>query len=505
MAATETKAGHTLPTPSGSGATLVIAGGGGFRVPLVYRALSDGPFAGLVSDVVLFDAEADRAQAIARVLHALPPAGGAPAPSIRVETRLEDALLGADVVFAAVRSGGAEGRVLDERVALAAGLLGQETVGAGGISYALRSIPDMLRVATAMRDLAPDAWLINFTNPAGMVTEAVSAVLGHRVVGICDSASGLVTRAARAAGLDLHGSLAGVDYVGLNHLGWLRKLDDGGHAWCTRKRDDGDTRGSGARDGSSARDGSGAREGSMSRGRDLLPALLADPVRLAGFEEGRLFGPDLLSVLGVLPNEYLFYYYFHREALRSIRSADRTRGEILRDQQSDLYPRLLAAADPLTVWEEARRERESGYLAEARGAEDERDEADLAGGGYERVALQVMRALLTGHPAELILNVRNGDTFPELPEDAVVEVPSVVDADGARPLPAAPLTPHQLGLMSAVKAVERDTIRAAVHGDRAAALRALAGHPLVDSFHAATRALAGYEEAFPALKASWSR
>ena len=97
-----------------------------------------------------------------------------------------------------MRSGGADGRVLDERVALEAGLLGQETVGAGGIPYALRSIPDMLRLATAMRQLAPEAWLINFTNPAGMVTEAVSAVLGHRVIGICDSASGLVTRAARA-------------------------------------------------------------------------------------------------------------------------------------------------------------------------------------------------------------------------------------------------------------------------------------------------------------------
>ena len=454
-----------MPETVGPGARLVIVGGGGFRVPLVYRALADGPFAGLVSDVVLLDARPERAHAIARVLDAVPLHGEHPAPSVRVEDRLEDALQDADIVFAAVRSGGAEGRVLDERVALSAGLLGQETVGAGGISYALRSIPDMMRVATAMRAVAPDAWLINFTNPAGMVTEALAAVLGHRVVGICDSASGLVTRAARAARVDLRGTLAGVDYVGLNHLGWLRRLDDGG--------------------------------------TDRLPALLDDPVRLAGFEEGRLFGPDLLRVLGSLPNEYLFYYYFHREALRSIGGADRTRGEILRDQQRDLYPRLLAADAPFAVWEAARRERESGYLAEARSEDEERDEADLAGGGYERVALQVMRALLTGRRAELILNVRNGQTFPGLPEDAVVEVPSTVDVNGARPLPAAPLTSHQLGLMSAVKAVERDTVQAAVHHDRDAALRAFAGHPLVDSFHAAAGALAGYEEAFPALRASW--
>lgn len=458
-----------MPSSSGAGATLVIVGGGGFRVPLVHRALSARPFAGLVSDVVLVDALPERARAIARVLGALSSTtGGHPAPSVRVEARLEDALPGADIVFAAVRSGGSEGRVLDERVALAAGLLGQETVGAGGISYALRSIPDMMRVATAMRDLAPDAWLINFTNPAGMVTEALSAVLGDRVIGICDSASGLVTRAARAAGVDLHGSLGGVDYVGLNHLGWLRRLGDG-------------------------RDGG-----------DRLPRLLADPSRLFAFEEGRLFGPDLPRVLGALPNEYLFYYYFHREALRSIRSADRTRGEILRDQQQDLYPRLIAADDPLGVWESARRERESGYLAEARSEDEERDEADLAGGGYERVALEVMRSLLTGRRAELILNVRNASTFPALPEGAVVEVPAVVDATGAHPLPAAALTTHQLGLMSAVKAVEQDTIRAAVLHDRDAALRAFAGHPLIDSFHSAVQVLAGYEEAFPSLGTSWS-
>ena len=208
-------------------------------------------------------------------------------------------------------------------------------------------------------------------------------------------------------------------------------------------------------------------------------------------------------MLGALPNEYLFYYYFHREALRSISAADRTRGEILRNQQRELYPRLLAAPDPLQVWESARLEREAGYLAEARGTDEERDDADLAGGGYELVALKVMRALLTGMPAELILNVRNGTTIPELAEDAVVEVPSVVDAHGARPLPTAPLTQHQLGLMAAVKAVERHTIRAAVHRDRNAAVLAFAEHPLVDSFHAAVRVLKDYEEAFPGLKASW--
>ncbi|MBG6182261.1 6-phospho-beta-glucosidase [Arthrobacter sp. CAN_A214] len=468
---------------------LVIVGGGGFRVPLVYRALSQGRFAGLIDSLVLVDADAGRAEAIRRVLDDMPLSGDAgPAarpppgagsesaggsapdaghrPEVEVRSDLRTALVGADVVFAAVRSGGLEGRILDERVALGAGLLGQETVGAGGISYALRSIPDMMHVARLLQEHAPDAWLINFTNPAGMVTEALQTVLGGRVIGICDSASGLVTRACAAAGVPLApGSLTGVDYVGLNHLGWLRGL--------------------------------------MHDGEDRLPALLRDPARLLSFEEGRVFGPDLLRLLGALPNEYLFYYYFHREALRAVSSAGQTRGEILASQQHGLYPQLLEATQPFAVWEEARLARESGYLVEARRPDEQRELSDLAGGGYERMALQVMHALLTDTPAELILNVRNGTTFGGLPEDAVVEVPARVSGSGAVPLPVAPLTVSQLGLMASVKAAEQQTVQAALRADRDAALKAFTLHPLIDSAHAAVRVLQGYEKVFPGLRSSW--
>ena len=210
------------------------------------------------------------------------------------------------MVFAAIRPGGTAGRTADERVALDLGLLGQETTGAGGISYALRSIPRMLELAAQMRRHCPDAWLLNFTNPAGMVTEALVPVLGRKVVGICDSASGLVYRAARAAGVALpEGRLDGVGYYGLNHLGWLYRLESGG--------------------------------------RDVLPGLLADADALAGFEEGRLFPQPFLAGLGCLPNEYLYYYYETERALAGIRSSPTTRGESIDRQQSELYPRLAAA------------------------------------------------------------------------------------------------------------------------------------------------------------------
>lgn len=434
---------------------LTILGGGGFRVPLVYRALALDPTS-LVDEVVLFDEDPLRVHAISRVLHGV--AGSGSGPAVLVADRLDDAVRGADVVFSAVRVGGTAGRVIDERVALDVGVLGQETTGPGGIAYALRTLPVATRIAERVADLAPSAWVLNFTNPAGMVTAAMQDVLGERVLGICDSPAGLVRRVSLALGVDQTRVVAG--YAGLNHLGWLRSV--------------------------------------VVDGVDLLPRLLADDTALSGFEEGRLFGPDLLRLLGAIPNEYLFYYYFTREAVTAMRAAGRTRGEVIADQQSDVYPQLAGADDPATVWDDARLAREQGYLAEARTPTENRDEADLAGGGYEQVALAAMRALVTGVPSELILNVRNRSplalrpALEQLPGDAVVEVPTLVDGAGAHPRAQPPLDDHQLSLVSALRAVETATAEAAASGSRRAALRAFTVHPLVDSAAVARELLDGY-------------
>jgi 6-phospho-beta-glucosidase len=482
---------------------LMIAGGGGFRVPLVYRALSSGPYSGLVSEVVLFDVDAGRLAAIEAVLRSMSskvgvPTDGSPAvgrspgspPAVTSTTSLPRALGGTDIVFAAIRPGGTAGRVADERVARDLGLLGQETTGAGGISYALRSIPAMLELATSMRAHCPDAWLVNFTNPAGMVTEALVPVLGRKVIGICDSASALVHRAARAANVPLPpGRLDGVGYFGLNHLGWLYRLERGG--------------------------------------RDVLPGLLADPDALAGFEEGRLFPQPFLRDLGLLPNEYLFYYYEAARAAAGMRAMAQTRGESIHGQQADLYPRLAAAGDgAYAMWEAARLSREEGYLAEARTGGEARRPEDLAGGGYEQVALAVMRAVAgvaEGSGTELILNTPNsaytpnsaghsspgpGGThaaIPGLPADGVVEVPCSVTPEGAVPIPQDRPAAAQLDLLRRVKNVELLTVRAATSGDRDAALQAFAGHPLVGSAELAGALLTGYEAAFPALAELWRR
>ncbi|AZK92790.1 MULTISPECIES: 6-phospho-beta-glucosidase [Streptomyces] len=441
---------------------LALLGGGGFRVPLVYGALLGDRAEGRITELVLYDVDSGRLTAVARVL--AEQAEGVPdAPAVTVTTDLDEALRGADFVFSAIRVGGLEGRAADERIALAEGVLGQETVGAGGIAYGLRTVPVAVEIARRVARLAPDALVINFTNPAGLVTEAMAGVLGDRVVGICDSPVGLGRRVARLLGADP--ATAWIDYAGLNHLGWLRGLRVGG--------------------------------------RDLLPGLLADPVLLGSFEEGRLFGADWLRTLGAVPNEYLHYYYFNRETVAAYRSAERTRGAFLHEQQDGFYAamRRPGGGSALAAWDRTRAEREATYMAHNRQAAGagERDAADLESGGYEQVALALMRAVARDERTTLILNVRNRGALAPLDADAVVEVPCLVDGNGAHPVTVSPLTGHAAGLVTAVKAVEREVLAAAGSGSRERAVAAFALHPLVDSVTVARRLVDAYAAAHPGL------
>ncbi|MEU3316500.1 6-phospho-beta-glucosidase [Streptomyces sp. NPDC006662] len=446
---------------------LTILGGGGFRVPLVYGALLGDHAEGRVTRVTLYDEDPVRLAAMARVLAGQAAASGAAdAPEVSATRDLDEALRGADFVFSAIRVGGLEGRAADERIALAEGVLGQETVGAGGISYGLRTVPVIRELARRIARTAPGAWVINFTNPAGVVTEAMAEELGGRVIGICDSPVGLGRRIARLLGV-ARPEEAWIDYVGLNHLGWLRGLHVGG--------------------------------------RDELPRLLADPEALESFEEGRLFGAEWLRSLGAIPNEYLHYYYFNRDTVRAYQEAKQTRGAFLRDQQRGFYAEAGRPEEPagaaLAAWERTRAEREATYMSENRevAGVGEREASDLESGGYEKVALALMRAIARDERATLILNVRNGATLSVLDAEAVIEVPCLVDANGAHPVSVAPLPLHAVGLVTSVKAAERAVLAAAASGSRADAVKAFALHPLVDSVSVARRLLDGYAAEHPGL------
>lgn len=461
---------------------LTILGGGGFRVPLVHQALLAERDTGPISQVTLYDPDPQRVAVIAEILRQQAVRQPHP-PTVRISTDLAHAVRGADFVFSAIRVGGLAGRIRDEQVAREHGLLGQETVGAGGVAYGLRTVPIARQIARTVADHAPEAWLINFTNPAGLVTEAMRPLLGDRVIGICDSPAGLVRGALAAVGAQ-PASKVELDYVGLNHLGWLREISVDGVP--------------------------------------RLAGLLADDAALASFEEGRLFGGEWLRALGCLPNEYLHYFYLARESRDAGRqggaagASAASRGEFLAAQQDAFYrqARSLIWADQaadshesrsaLRLWQRVKAERDATYFAAERavsGAGD-RAEQDVELGGYERIALELMRALAApdpAHPSDLIVNVANRGLLPQFDADAVIEVGCRVGRDGPQPHPIAPLTEHQAGLMCTVKAVERAVVEAATTGSRDAALRAFAMHPLVDSVSIAAGLLDAYAERHPEL------
>ncbi|MFJ3385394.1 MULTISPECIES: 6-phospho-beta-glucosidase [unclassified Curtobacterium] len=446
---------------------LCILGGGGFRTPYVYQALLRDTGSPRVDEVALYDVDEVRLHAMVAILIELA-ADFPDAPVLKPTTDLHRAVEGSDYVFAALRVGGLEGRRCDEHVALDLNVLGQETTGPGGLAYAIRTVPVMVEAAKVIRDLAPNAYVMNFTNPAGIITEAMQSVLGDRVLGICDTPSGLGRRVAGMLGLD-HTRVQ-MDYVGLNHLGWMRRV--------------------------------------MYDGHDVLPQLMADDERLGAMEEGHVFGLDWIRSLGAIPNEYLFYYYFNRDAVRSIIGSGKTRGDFLAESQSAFYDRASAAGNGVAeLWRETVERRSASYMAEAKGGTQDEPldpkerETDPSHQGYAGVALGVMAAISRNERQTMILNVRNNGTIAGLPRDAVVEVPTMVDANGVHPMTTDQPDLHQIGLMSQVKAVERHTIAAALTGSKDEALKAFALHPLVDSVSVARDLVRGYIDAIPEVAA----
>jgi len=317
----------------------------------------------------------------------------------------------------------------------------------------------MVELAARTASRAPRAWLVNFTNPAGMVTEALQQVLGDRAIGICDTPSGLCRRVA--AVLRRSPEQLRFDYFGLNHLGWLKAVHD--------------------------------------ESGDRLPELLSDDAALDQLEEGRLFGAEWLRSLGMVPSEYLYYFYFAAETIAAL--GQRPRGAYLLEQQAGFY---ASAGDTperaLARWRAAKDERDRTYMAEARNGHEGSSHAEDEPGGYEAEALAVVEAIAGEEGAVRILNVANGSALPFLDEHAVVEVPCVVSAAGVRPIAVGPVPDHARALVDTVKAVERATIEAALTGSSALAVKALALHPLVPSVTAARAIFAEYRERLPALE-----
>lgn len=434
---------------------LTMVGGGGFRVPRLFEALAGDPDSP-ITELTLVDADVHRLDVIRSVIDAMRTGSGA-GPAVSGTTNLHCGLRDADFVFCAIRVGGTACRAIDERIALENGVLGQETIGIGGLAYALRTVPVARTLAHMIAEQAPNAWTVNYSNPAGIITEAMREVLGERVVGVCDTPGCLIARVGAALGQRIDSA----DYVGINHLGWLRAA--------------------------------------LADGVDRLPSLLADDDALAALPEARTFGADFLRSMGAVPNEYLSYFYFTRESVRRLRGG-RRRGAWLHTQQSAFYDAAGERPDhALGLWRAALAAREESYHSVTRADPNPpRPRHEIARGGYQRVALDLMHRLCgRDAPGEMVLNVANaepgrGRVIGQLADDAVVEVPCMVDTGGVHPLPVPPVSDEMAGLMLRVKACDSLVLAATAERREDLALRAFAAHPLVDSLNVARSVLSAY-------------
>ena len=451
---------------------LAILGGGGVRMPKFVRAvLTASP--GLFDEISLFEPEPVRRDTICRLAAALPEALGHP-PVVTVTDDAQAAFTGADYVFSAIRVGGDRGRVIDEQVALRRGLVGQETTGAGGCAMALRTIPVVLAYCELLRRCAPDAVLINFTNPAGLITQAICAQGLVTAVGVCDTPGGTVARLAEFLGVAGDPELGG-SYAGLNHLGWVCSLRAGG--------------------------------------RERIGELISRFEELRRYDHRfAAFDPALVRRAGAVPAEYVYYYYDPARYVREVARAGTSRGQDVLALNGELLGALSAAfarGDLAAAWsayDTLMGVRSDTYMRTdtdgdagqdaARRARAGTGHADLAAaaiGGYEGLALRVIGGLAGRRPAEVIVNLPAGASLGLDPGD-VVELPARADRSGLTPLPAADLPLAARALVEQVKDYERGIVAAALSGDADLAAVALAGHPLVPGLTVARELIAEYRD-----------
>ncbi|KPV44483.1 diacetylchitobiose-6-phosphate hydrolase [Alicyclobacillus ferrooxydans] len=346
-----------------------------------------------------------------------------------------EAIEGADFVLTQLRVGLLDARARDERIPLRYHCIGQETTGAGGFAKALRTVPVILDICQDMRELAPKAMLLNFTNPAGLVTEAVIKYGGVKAIGLCNLPIGMRMNIANTLGVGLE--RIDTEMVGINHLNWT-----------TRVFLDGDDITSEFLDRYLSEQG-------------MTPANIPD----------LQWDAELLQTIGAIPCGYLRYYYMPDEMLAEEQEAARTTGtraEVVKKVEAELFD--LYRDPNLAIKPKQLEQRGGAYYSEA--------------------AVRLMDSIYNNTKDIQTVNVRNGKTLPYLPEDASVEVNCVIGRDGAIPLPpTVPLAASSRGLLQVVKAYESLAVEAAVHGDRAAALEALTVHPLVPSVAAAKQLL----------------
>ncbi len=338
-----------------------------------------------------------------------------------VTESLEEAIEGADYVLGQIRVGRLAARVTDEKIPLKYGLLGQETTGAGGFMKALRTIPELLRITEAMERLAPDAWLINFSNPSGIAAEAILNHTKVKMMGLCNGPINMVMDLKKRLPADIKSF--DYDFVGLNHLCWITSA--------------------------------------YADGKDVLRDIIRSDTQVLKNVPNAKYSEELLNAIPAYAVAYLNYYYFRDYTVKLCMEAEKTRGEICMEVEKEL---LEMYKDPLLKEKPAALDKRGGSL-------------------YSEAAVSLIDAIVNDKNEVHVVDVLNNGAYSFMDNNDVIETKCLINKRGATPLVLKNFdNQYIIGLMKAVKAYEKLTVKAAIEGDYNSALAALMVHPLIGDY-----------------------
>lgn len=455
---------------------LAVLGGGGVRSPFLAKSIALGADETGITEVVFMDTDDEKLSIYGKIAKRISEIIN-PGLHFTLTNNAEIALKNADFIITTIRAEGDEGRVFDERTALNIGVLGQETTGAGGFAMALRSIHTMKEYCELARKVSkPNAPVFSFTNPSGLVTQAMRTFGFDNVYGVCDAPSGFFRQLKNMIGAK---NFTG-ECFGLNHLSWFGNF----------KAD----------------------------GVDVTEKVLNDP-RLYKDTEIRLFDKNLVSICeNFLPNEYLYFYYYREKAVNSVLESKKTRGETILEINNHMISELrkinidndFDKAFHCFMSHYAMRENsyfsiESGTFREEKFPVPTVEEyiKQPENGSYAAVALEFIKARHSGNPVEMVLSIPNDGAVDFLSPNDVCEISCTVDKNGVHPHKAEYIPTMHKNLMLDVKHYENLTVEAIIEHNRQKAVQALTVHPLIGSYSLAEQLVDAYSAQYKDYIGEW--
>jgi len=447
---------------------LTVLGGGGVRSAFLAKSLAYNAHRIGLQEVVFLDSSEENLKIFGEIARYV---FSQIRPDIHFSLTTDpvSALTNANYVITTLRVGGDESRVHDERIALNHNTLGQETTGAGGFAMAMRSIPAILNYCRLIEEhAAPDAILFNFTNPSGLVTEAIiKSGVKRRVYGICDAPSELIRELP--AILNCDESDLSVECYGLNHFSWFTHF--------------------------------------TVKGEDVTDRLINNP-DLYSKTAMQYFSPELVQLCDKqLLNEYLYYYYYREVALKAIQDAPETRGEMIariNHEMRDELRSINVKENPkaaFDIWMKHYLRRENSYMQNESQQEKFNTRAPLTlqqfieepdSGGYAGVALDILEAVNSTTTKRIVVSLQNNGTLDFLRPDDVIEISCDLSKEGLKPVTPVHVPDAQKNMLSSVKEYERLAVAAILQKDKSLAVRALMAHPLIGSWSLADKLVNEY-------------